>query len=356
VDTVPEPGVRTDAEHEACWWEHSPDGRAHCFLCPRHCRLRDGQAGFCGIRANHGGRLVALTYGRPATAHVDPIEKKPLFHFLPGSGVFSLGTTGCDLRCVFCQNWELSRAPAGPLDTPFVPPEAVVERAVELGCPSVAFTYNEPTIWGEYVCDVAAAARARGVATVLVTNGYVAPEAFADLYANVAAANVDLKAMSDDFYRHRTRARLAPVLETLRRIARETDAWLEITNLVIPSLNDGADDLKHLADWVATELGPDVPVHFTAFHPDCDLRDLPRTSATALTEARRVARAAGLRHVYEGNVPGAGSHTDCPGCGAVLVRRSWHEVLENKIVEGRCPRCRQAIAGRWESAWPGEVP
>jgi len=201
----------------------------------------------------------------------------------------------------------------------------------------------------------AAAARARGVATVLVTNGYVTREAFADLYANVAAANVDLKAMSEDFYRHRTRARLAPVLETLRRITRETDAWLEITNLVIPSLNDGADDLKRLADWVATELGPDVPVHFTAFHPDCDLRDLPRTGAAALGEARRVARAAGLRHVYEGNVPGAGSHTDCPGCGAVLVRRSWHEVLENKIVEGRCPRCRQAIAGRWESAWPGEV-
>lgn len=352
---MPEPGVRTDAEHEACWWERSPDGRAHCFLCPRHCRLRDGQTGFCGIRASRGGRLVALTYGRPATAHVDPIEKKPLFHFLPGSGVFSLGTTGCDLRCVFCQNWELSRAPAGPLDAPFVAPADVVERAVALGCPSIAFTYNEPTIWGEYVCDVAAAARARGVATVLVTNGYVTREAFADLYANVAAANVDLKAMSEDFYRHRTRARLAPVLETLRRITRETDAWLEITNLVIPSLNDGADDLKRLADWVATELGPDVPVHFTAFHPDCDLRDLPRTGAAALGEARRVARAAGLRHVYEGNVPGAGSHTDCPGCGAVLVRRSWHEVLENKIVEGRCPRCRQAIAGRWESAWPGEV-
>ena len=352
MDAVPDASVRS--EPEARWWERDPDGRVHCFLCPRHCRLREGQAGFCAIRANHAGRLVALTYGRPATAHVDPVEKKPLFHFLPGSGVFSLGTTGCDLRCVFCQNWELSRAPAGPLEGPFLPPEAVVERAIELGCPSIAFTYNEPTIWGEYVCDVAAAARARGVATVLVTNGYVTPEAFGDLYADVAAANVDLKAMSEEFYRRRTRSRLEPVLETLRRIRRDTTAWLEITNLVVPTLNDGEDDLKRLADWVVRELGPDVPVHFTAFHPDCDLRDLPRTGAAALAGARRIARAAGLRFVYEGNLPGAGSHTDCPGCGAALVRRSWHEVLENRIVEGHCPACREIVPGRWESAWPEE--
>jgi len=205
------------------------------------------------------------------------------------------------------------------------------------------------------VCDVAAAARARGGATVLVTNGYVSPEAFGDLYENVAAANVDLKAMSDDFYRRRTRARLEPVLDTLRRIRRDTNAWLEITNLVVPTLNDGADDLKRLADWVANELGPDVPVHFSAFHPDCDLRDLPRTSAATLTEARRIARAAGLRFVYEGNVAGAGSHTDCPGCGTVLVRRSWHEVLENRVTEGHCPDCRRAVPGRWESAWPKEA-
>jgi len=350
----PGAGVRPDAEQPARWWERAGDGRAHCFLCPRHCRLRDGQTGFCAIRANHGGRLMALAYGRSAAAHVDPIEKKPLFHFLPGSGVFSLGATGCDLRCVFCQNWELSRAPAAT-DLPFVPPAAVVDHAAELDCPAIAFTYNEPTIWAEYVGDVAAAARERGIATVLVTNGYVTPEAFADLYEHVAAANVDLKAMSDEFYRRRTGARLAPVLETLRRIARETPTWLEITNLVVPTLNDGDDDLKRLADWVVAELGPDVPVHFTAFHPDCDLRDLPRTGADRLAVARRIARAAGLQFVYEGTVPGAGGHTDCPGCGTVLVRRSWHELLENRIVAGRCPRCDRVIPGRWETAWPGEV-
>jgi pyruvate formate lyase activating enzyme len=344
----PETIAAPAAPHPARWWDTASDGRVHCFLCPRHCRLRAGQAGFCAVRANHGGRLVCLTYGAPAAVQVDPIEKKPLFHFLPGTEVLSLGTTGCDLACAFCQNWDLSRARHDEAVPRQLSPEDVVELALEHGCPSIAFTYNEPTIWAEYVLDVCARARERGLATVMVTNGYVTPEAFPDVYGPIAAANVDLKALSDDFYRRHTLARLAPVLDTLRRLRHETGAWVEITNLVIPTLNDDPDDLRRLADWVVGHLGPDVPVHFTAFHPDFRLRDLPPTPPSSLRTARRIAREAGLRFVYEGNVIGDGAHTSCPGCGRLLIRRSWHEVLEDHLVDGRCPDCGQAVPGRWK--------
>ncbi len=344
LESIAGPG----ASHPARWWETAPDGRAHCFLCPRHCRLREGQAGFCTLRANRGGRLVSLGYGAPATVQADPIEKKPLFHFLPGTNVLSLGTTGCDLACSFCQNWDLSHARPEPVAGPLLAPADVADLAVERGCPSIAFTYNEPTIWAEYVLDVCAAARERGIATVMVTNGYVTPEAFHDLYDPVTAANVDLKALDDGFYRRYALARLAPVLDTLRRLRDETGVWLEITNLVIPTLNDGPGEVRRLADWVLDHLGPDVPVHFTAFHPDFRLRGLPPTPPATLRAARRIAREAGLRYVYEGNVLGDGAHTSCPVCARVLIRRSWHAVLENHLVDGRCPGCGLAVPGHWQ--------
>ncbi len=339
--------VSNPAAHQARWWELAPDGRVHCFLCPRHCRLRDGQAGFCSIRANRDGRLRLLTYGAPAAVHVDPIEKKPLYHFLPGSPVLSLGTVGCNLGCSCCQNWDLSRSRPDEVVARRLAPDEVVALARRHGCPSIAFTYNEPTIWAEYVLDVCAAARRHGLATVMVTNGYVTPEAFHDLYDAIDAANVDLKALSEDFYRRRTVAHLAPVLDTLRRLAAETQVWVEVTNLVIPTLNDDPGDLRRLADWVLAHLGPDVPLHFSAFHPDHELRHLPATPPETLHAARRIARETGLHHVYEGNVHGAGSHTLCPGCGQPLIRRSWHEVLENRLVDGRCPDCGTDIPGRW---------
>jgi pyruvate formate lyase activating enzyme len=350
--------------HEARWWDLAPDGRVHCFLCPRHCRLRDGQAGFCSIRVNRGGRLVALGYGRPAAVHLDPIEKKPLFHFLPGSNVLSLGTVGCDLGCSFCQNWDLSAARGAPPATAWLPPGEVVALALRHGAPSIAFTYNEPTIWGEYLLDICAAARERGLATVMVTNGYVTREAFHDLYGAIDAANVDLKSLSDDFYRRHALGRLAPVLETLERLRRETRVWLEVTNLLVPTLNDEPRQVRALVEWVLEHLGPDVPLHFTAFHPDFKLRKLPGTPRSTLQAARRIARDAGLRHVYEGNVSGDGSHTSCPDCGEVLVRRGWHDVLENRLDAGRCPRCGLAVPGIWErpaprgaaDPHPGEVP
>jgi len=355
--TNPETIAPDTAPHEARWWETAPDGRAHCFLCPRHCRLRDGQAGFCSIRVNRGGRLVSLAWGAPAAVHVDPIEKKPLFHFLPGTNVLSLGSAGCDLGCAFCQNWDLSHARPAPAAAggPRLAPADVVALAVERHCPSIAFTYNEPTIWAEYVLDVGRLARERGIATVLVTNGYVTRAAFHDLYDHVAAANVDLKALSDDFYRRRALGRLAPVLDTLRWLRAETGVWVELTNLVIPTLNDAPDQVRRLADWVLEHLGPDVPVHFTAFHPDFRLRDLPPTPPATLRAARRIALEAGLRHVYEGNVLGDGSHTACAGCGRLLIRRSWHEVLENHLVNGRCPGCGQAVPGRWSLSAAEEI-
>ena len=351
----PEPIAAPVAAHAARWWETAPDGRVHCYLCARHCRLRPGQAGFCSIRLNQDGRLVSLGYGAPAAVHADPIEKKPLFHFLPGTSALSLGTTGCDLGCSFCQNWDLSHSRHVPAPGRRLEPADVVALALERGCPSIAFTYNEPTLWGEYVLDVAAAAREHGIATVLVTNGYVSHEAFRDLYGPVAAANVDLKALSDEFYRRHALGRLAPVLETLRRLRDETDVWVEVTNLVIPTLNDGPDDVRRLADWVLQHLGPDVPVHFTAFHPDFRMLDLPPTPPATLRAARHIAREAGLRYVYEGNVPGEGTHTYCPDCGRLLVRRSWHEVLEDLLVDGHCPGCGLAVPGRWALPDPKET-
>jgi pyruvate formate lyase activating enzyme len=351
LESIAGPG----APHLARWWETAPDGRVHCFLCPRHCRLRAGQAGFCSIRENQGGRLVSLRYGVPAAVQVDPIEKKPLFHFLPGTNVLSLGTTGCDLACCFCQNSDLSHSRREPSAAPHREPADVVALALERGCPSIAFTYNEPTIWAEYVLDVCAAAKEHGIATVMVTNGYVTREAFHDLYDHVAAANVDLKALDDEFYRRHTLARLAPVLETLRRLRDETGVWVEITNLVIPTLNDDPGKVRRLADWVLEHLGPDVPVHFTAFHPEFRLLDLPPTPPATLRAARSIAREAGLRHVYEGNVLGDGAHTSCASCGRLLIRRSWHAVLEDHLVDGRCPDCGQAVPGVWALPGPKET-
>jgi pyruvate formate lyase activating enzyme len=345
---MPDLGTIGPHAHEARWWERARDGRAHCFLCPRHCRLRDGQAGFCAVRENRGGNLVSTVYGAPSAVHADPIEKKPLFHFLPGTSVLSLGTVGCDLACSFCQNWPLSRGRPGDRAALALSPGEVAALAVRQGCPSVAFTFNEPVIWAEYALDIAAAARERGIATVMVTNGYVTPEAFRDVFGGIDAANVDLKALSDDFYRRETLARLAPVLETLRRLRGETDAWLEVTNLLVPGLNDNEDDVRRLADWVVGNLGPDVPLHLNAFHPEHRLSHLPPTAPGTLRRARHVALGAGLRYVYTGNAPAEEVVTSCPDCGAVLVRRSGHALLEDRLEDGRCPGCRRTIPGRWQ--------
>jgi len=341
---------QTSELHEARWWEAEPNGRVHCYLCPRHCHIGEGQAGFCFIRANHGGKLYSLGYAHPAALQIDPIEKKPLNHFLPGTRVFSMGTAGCNMGCFFCQNWGISKSKADQAASTYVPPEDVVALAIRYGCPSIAFTYNEPTIWGEYVIDICHAAKEAGVKTVMVSNGYITREAFHDIYDHVDAANIDLKAFTENFYGKITLTHLQPVLDTLQWLKNETDVWFEITNLIIPTLNDAPSETRALADWVLDHLGPDVPLHFTAFHPDFKLRDKPRTPPETLHAARATAMEVGLHYVYEGNIYSGGAHTICPSCKKLLIRRSWHDVQENHLKNDCCSNCGLAIPGRWTNS------
>jgi len=338
---------KTASLHEARWWEPEPNAKAHCYLCPRHCHIGEGQAGFCFIRVNEGGKLYSLGYASPAALQIDPIEKKPLSHFLPGTRVFSMGTAGCNMGCFFCQNWDISKSRADQVRSNHVPPEDVVALAIRNGCPSIAFTYNEPTIWGEYVIDICHAAHEAGLNTVMVTNDYITREAFHDIYDHIDAANVDLKAFTEKFYGRITLTHLQPVLDTLKWLKNETSVWFEITNLIIPDLNDSPEETRLLADWVLENLGPNVPLHFTAFHPDFKLREKPRTPPETLHAARAIAREAGLHYVYEGNIHSEGAHTLCPSCNTVLIRRSWHDVLSNRLKDGCCPKCGLAIPGRW---------
>ena len=342
------------ALHEARWWESEPNNKVHCYLCPRHCHIGEDQAGFCFIRANEGGKLYSLGYAHPAAMQIDPIEKKPLNHFLPGTCVFSMGTAGCNMGCFFCQNWDISKSRADQVRSLYVPPEDVVQLAINNNCPSIAFTYNEPTIWGEYVIAICHAAKEKNIKTVMVSNGYITREAFHDIYDHIDAANIDLKAFTENFYGRITLTQLQPILETLQWLKNETNVWFEITNLIIPTLNDSPSETRALADWVLEHLGPDVPLHFTAFHPDFKLRDKPSTPPETLHAARASALEAGLHYVYEGNIRSDGAHTSCPSCKTVLIRRSWHDVERNDLKNGCCPNCGLEIPGRWTD-WRGRV-
>jgi pyruvate formate lyase activating enzyme len=333
--------------HEALWWENDADGRVHCYLCPRHCHIGHGQSGFCFIRVNQNGKLYSLGYASPAALQVDPIEKKPLNHFLPGTRIFSMGTAGCNMGCFFCQNWDISKSHHDQARSKYLPAEQIPILAREHGCDSIAFTYNEPTIWGEYIIDICKAAKPYGLKTVMVTNGYITREAFHDIYDHIDAANVDLKAFTENFYGKITLTHLQPVLDTLLWLKNETPVWFEVTNLMIPTLNDDPDETRKLADWILTHLGPDVPLHFTAFHPDFKLQDKPPTPPATLHRARRIALDAGLHFVYEGNIFSEAANSYCPNCKELLIRRSWHDVLQNVLQTGNCPRCRTPIAGVW---------
>ena len=334
----------------ARYWHRLDDGRLQCDLCPRLCRLRDGQRGFCFVRAREGDALVLTTYGRSSGFCVDPIEKKPLNHFLPGTSVLSFGTAGCNLGCRFCQNWDISKSREIDTLADVASPEQIAAEAERLGCRSVAFTYNDPVIFLEYAVDVAEACRARGIAPVAVTAGYICADPRVELFSHVDAANIDLKSFDDGFYRSVCAGRLAPVLETLEYVARETSVWLEVTTLLIPGLNDSDAELDALSRWVVEHLGPAVPLHFTAFHPDWKLRDRPPTPPQTLTRARAIARANGVRYAYTGNVDDReGQSTECHACGALLVERDWYELRAwNLTPDGRCPKCDEACAGIFE--------
>ncbi|HJQ84357.1 MAG TPA: AmmeMemoRadiSam system radical SAM enzyme [Candidatus Binatia bacterium] len=334
--------------HVARWWRSAERGKLLCTLCPRYCLIGEGQAGFCYIRQNHEGRLWSAGYGRSTGFAVDPIEKKPLNHFLPGARVLSFGTAGCNLGCKFCQNWDISKAKIDQHASEIASPGDVVELALRTGCAGIAYTYNDPVIWAEFVIDVAREARRAGLANVLVTAGYVTEEARGELFEHVDAANVDLKAFTEDFYHRVTFSHLDPVLRTLEWLRRETAVWTEITTLLIPGLNDREDEIAREADWIVEHLGPDVPLHFTAFHPDFKMTDRPRTPAATLARAREIARTRGVRYCYVGNVhDDEGQTTRCPSCDVALVVRDWHAIRRYRMDGDRCPDCGTAIAGRF---------
>jgi pyruvate formate lyase activating enzyme len=338
------------------YWHTLEDGRAQCDVCPRFCKLHEGQRGLCFVRANRGGEIVLATYGRSSGFCVDPIEKKPLNHFLPGTPVLSFGTAGCNLACRFCQNWDISKSREVDTLADEASPEKIARVARDLGCRSVAFTYNDPVIFLEYAVDVAKACRALGIKTVAVTAGYISEEPRVEFFDHMDAANVDLKAFTDRFYWKLCGGHLAPVLDTLVYLKHETPVWSELTTLLIPGENDSDAELEEMTQWVVEHLGPDVPMHFTAFHPDWKMLDTPPTPPQTLTRARRIALKNGVRYAYTGNVHDeAGGSTYCHQCGAKLIGRDWYVITEwHLTVDGRCPACHAACAGVLESrhgAW-----
>ena len=337
------------------YWHKLEDGRVQCDVCPRECKLHEGQRGLCFVRANQGGQVVLTTYGRSSGYCVDPIEKKPLNHFLPGTPVLSFGTAGCNLACKFCQNWDISKSREIDRLCDQASPETIARAAQRLGCRSVAYTYNDPVIFMEYAIDVAKACRAVGVKSVAVTAGYISAGPREEFYRHMDAANVDLKAFTERFYWKITGGHLQPVLETLEYLKHETSVWFELTTLLIPGENDSESEIEEMTQWVVEHLGPDVPMHFTAFHPDWKMLDYPATPPETLRRAREIALKNGVRYAYTGNVhdPG-GDSTYCHQCGELLIGRDWYSLTQwNLTPEGACPRCASACAGVFE-ARPGD--
>lgn len=345
--------------HPARYWHKLADGRIQCDLCPRFCRLHEGQRGYCFVRARRQDQMVLTTYGRSSGFCVDPIEKKPLNHFLPGTSVLSFGTAGCNLACKFCQNWSISTSREIETLAESAGPEQIADAAKHLGCRSVAFTYNDPTIFHEYAVDVAEACREQGIKTVAVTAGYVCPEPRRDFYRAIDAANVDLKGFTDEFYRRICGAQLQPVLDTLFYLRRETRVWLEITHLMIPGLNDSDGEIEAMVQWIVEKLGPDVPLFFTGFSPAWKMRDRPATPPATLKRARKIALRNGVRYAFTGNIYDPdGESSYCHGCGALLIGRNGYVITAwNLDADGCCPTCRQRCAGVFEArpgSWGGK--
>lgn len=341
--------IGIDQRHPALYWHRLEDGRIQCDLCPRDCKLNEGQRGACFVRARVGDRMVLTTYGRSSGFCVDPIEKKPLNHFYPGSSILSFGTAGCNLTCKFCQNWDISRSHDFDRLADQASPDAIAQTALELGCRSVAFTYNDPVIFAEYAMDVADACHAHDIKTVAVTAGYMHEQPRRDFYSRIDAANVDLKGFTDDFYHKLTGAHLQPILDTLIYLRQETQVWLELTTLLIPGLNDSDDEIGKMSEWIARELGRDVPLHFTAFHPDYRMTDIPPTPPETLSRARQIARTAGLQYVYTGNVHDTdGGTTYCSTCNTPLIVRDWYTIQAYHVTEnGCCEHCGAKLSGHF---------
>ncbi len=336
------------------YWEKTNDGRLQCHLCPRLCTLAKGQRGFCFVRQNIDDQLVLTTYGHSSGFCLDPVEKKPLNHFLPGTPCLSFGTAGCNLGCKFCQNWDISKSKEFDRLTEEATPRAIAQAALSLKAPSIAFTYNDPVIFAEYAIDTAIECHRLGIKTIAVTAGYITPEARGEFYQHMDAANVDLKGFTEDFYSKITLSHLQPVLDTLVYLKKETNVWFEITNLMIPGLNDRPQETADICQWIADHLGPDVPLHFTAFHPDYKMQDIAHTPVHALQKARDIALDHGLHYVYTGNVhDAAGSSTYCPSCKKLLIERDWFVLGDYNLKDkNTCRFCGQVIMGVFEAS-PG---
>jgi pyruvate formate lyase activating enzyme len=340
--------------HPTKYWHKLEDSRVQCDVCPRACKMHEGQRGLCFVRGVEGGEVRLYTYGRSSGFCIDPIEKKPLNHFLPGTSVLSFGTAGCNLACKFCQNWDMSKSREMDTLADRATPEMLATTAKRLGCSSVAYTYNDPVVFMEYAMDVADACRERGVRSVAVTAGYMCAQPRAEFYQHMDAANVDLKGFTERFYRKICGGELGAVLETLEYLRHETRVWFEITTLLIPDENDSNAELEQLTRWIADKIGPDVPLHFTAFHPDWKMMDKSRTPAATLTRAREIALQNGLHYVYTGNVHDtAGSSTYCASCSSRVIERDWYELGEWRLDEqGRCLQCGAQLPGVFAGA-PG---
>ena len=341
------------------YWHRLDDGRVQCDLCPRFCKLREGQRGLCFVRACGPNGMVLTTYGRSSGFCIDPIEKKPLNHFLPGTPILSFGTAGCNLTCKFCQNWSISKAREFDKLQDQASPAAIAQAAVQTKCRSVAYTYNDPVIFLEYAVDTAKACRERGIKNVAVTAGYICPDPRAEFYKWMDAANVDLKAFTEKFYKELCTSQLSKVLDTLKYLKHETDVWFEITDLIIPGENDSEKEIDEMTSWVVKHLGADVPMHFSAFHPDWKMMDKPRTPKSTLVRAREIALANGLRYAYTGNVHDFEGHsTYCHACNHRLIGRDWYELSDWKIrfdgnYSGNCTNCGEPVAGVFEET-PGD--
>jgi pyruvate formate lyase activating enzyme len=341
-------GQKPNLSHiEARYYKKLPDREIECDLCPRRCKLGDKERGYCGVRQNDGGIYYTLVYGKACTMHVDPIEKKPFFHVLPGTPALSIASAGCNVNCKFCQNWEISQVRPEQVDHFDLPPQAVVETAEKYRCPTIAYTYSEPVVFYEYMYDTAVEARRKGIRSIVISGGHVNPEPLEELTKVVAAIKIDLKAFNQDFYANYVRGELAPVLDAIKIVAR-SEAWLEIVYLVIPTLNDTAEEARKMARWVLEEIGPEVPLHFTRFHPMYLIKNLPPTPVSTLEKLRRTALEEGLHYVYLGNVPGhEGENTFCPKCRKTVIQRYVFEIERNVLEGGKCPYCQNPVPGIW---------
>lgn len=346
--------MTSNSSHPTRYWHRLADGRVQCDVCPRECKMHDGQRGLCFVRGVEGGEVRLYTYGRSSGFCVDPIEKKPLNHFLPGTPVLSFGTAGCNLACKFCQNWDMTKSREMETLADRATPQMLADAAQRLGCASVAYTYNDPTIFMEYADDVADACHERGIKSVAVTAGYMSPAPRAEFFAHMDAANVDLKAFTERFYRKICGGELAPILDTLKYLKHETNVWFEITTLLIEGENDSEAEVDAMTQWIHTHLGPDVPLHFSAFHPDWKMLDKPATPRATLVRSRDIAMRNGLHYVYTGNVHDPqGASTFCHGCGTRVIERDWYELGEWRLdADGACRECGTKIPGIFR-AQPG---